>query len=264
MNKLRKVYGLIRHPKRVLTLLNKLGNRKRCNVCGNTFSNFRPYNYGERSCILSEMKMIGSDVNNFSCPNCGAHDRTRHIFLYFSRLDLWGKFEHSSILHCSPEKHIYDKIKEIKYKEYVIGDIDPDRYNFSKEIVKIDLTNIDFPDESFDIVIANHVLEHIPEYKIAIKEIYRVLKKGGFAILQTPYSELLKRTFQDEGINNDDLRLRFYGEKDHHRIFGDDFFNVFKEMGFSIDRKYHDNLISEKETYLFGVNPKEDLFLFGK
>jgi len=263
-NKLLKVLSLIRHPQIKLTFLNKLGNRKKCNVCGNSFNTFIPYSYGKISYLLSNMKIIGSDADNFSCPICCAHDRTRHIFLYFSKLNLWNKFKHQSILHCSPEKHIYDKIKELKYEKYVIGDIDPDRYNFLKEIVKIDLTNIAFSNESFDIVIANHVLEHIPEYKIAIKEIYRVLKKDGFAILQTPYSNLLKKTFFDESINTNELRLNFYGEEDHYQIFGEDFFNVFSKIGFTIDRKFHANLISEKETYIHGVNPKEDLFLFGK
>lgn len=219
MNNLKKFCGIIRHPKRVLVLYNKLGNRKRCNICGNTFSNFIPYKTGEIIGVAGEFKMVGSVNKNFGCPYCGAHDRTRHIFMFFDKLCLWKYFEDSSILHCSPEKQIYEKIKDLTYQKYVVSDIEINEYNFAKEIVRIDFTKINYPDESFDIIIANHVLEHIPKFEEAIKEIYRVLKTGGFAILQTPYSELLKNTFQDEGINTDNLRLKFYGENDHYRIF---------------------------------------------
>ncbi len=137
-----------------------------------------------------------------------------------------------------------------------MGDVAPK----DEEIQNIDATKIQFDDDSFDLIICNHVLEHIPEHKTAMKELNRVLKPGGTAILQTPYSKTLKRTFQDENLNTDEDRLFFYGETDHFRIFSEEqFFEELESAGFRLKIVRNDEFFDKNESSYFGINSIEDL-----
>lgn len=242
----------------VMLFLNKNGDKRQCNICGNTFNNFIPYKGGTKK--LPEFRRmlmgVGSDLDNFGCVYCKAHDRERHLFLYFERIRLWEKMKEASIIHFAPERKLRDKIKEIKPAKYIMGDL----YPTDDEIEIIDATNIKYADESFNILICNHVLEHIPDYRKALSEFYRILKPGGIAILQTPFSRLLKYNFEDENINTEELRLYFYGQEDHVRNFGEfEFLKSIEDSGFKLDIKKHNDFITSTETLKYGVNPLEDL-----
>jgi predicted SAM-dependent methyltransferase len=240
--------------------INKLGRRKKCIICSQTFSNFLPYEGNERkSGFISDLEIIGSDTKNFSCPYCFSHDRERHLFMYFDKLSLWKDLQ-GTTLHFAPEKHLSRKISNLNPKSYIKADL----YSTDDSVEKIDITKIPYPDNSFDFLICNHVLEHITDIQVAINEIYRVLKSGGQAVLQTPYSSILAQSFQDENIDTDALREKFYGQKDHVRVFGKDFFTLLEEKGFKLKLKNHLETLSEFDTYVFGVNSKEDLILVEK
>ena len=176
--------------------------------------------------------------------------------MYFSELEMWDRFFGTSILHCAPETKLRKKIDSCNPSLYILADIAPK----DDAIMKMDITDIPFDDESFDIVIANHVLEHIPDYLNALHELYRVLKPGGQAILQTPYSKLLSRNFEDVNINTDELRRVFFGQGDHVRVFSmDHLFESIKNVGFEVKVTRHDELFTEKEAYVHGVNRSEHL-----
>lgn len=245
---------------------NKIGSRKQCNICKNYFFRFKPYRGGLKnySNFIRELNMIGSDVDNFGCPFCSASDRTRHIFLFFDKTHFWQLFEQKRVLHIAPELQLYNKLKEITLAEYIVGDINLSKYNDIRDVKKIDLTSLDFPDDYFDIIIANHVLEHIPNFHMALDEIYRCLAQAGFAIIQTPYSALLYNSLEDPNINTQELRLKYYGERDHYRIFGQDLFDILQRRGFKLDIKKHSDYISPQETAKYAVNFKEDLTLIRK
>jgi len=247
-----------------LMTLNKISSRRQCNICQKTFYGFIPYQWGKRSNFITELNMIDSNNWNFGCPFCGANDRTRHIFLYFDKLNIWKVFDQKRVLHIAPEFQLYLKLKDLNLKEYIVGDINPQRYNKIQDVQKTDLTKLNFPDNYFDVIIANHVLEHIPNFTQAINEIYRTLKPDGFAVIQVPYSSLLYNSIEDPNINTDELRLRYYGEKDHFRLFGLDFFDILQKKGFKLETYNHSNYISPDETIKFGLNPKENLHLFKK
>lgn len=234
-----------------------------CNVCGNKVQAFFPYKEGKLQDGLLK-QIIGSDVANFGCPVCGCSDRERHLFMYFEQLDLFNQMRKFKILHAAPEYNLFNKINSIEPLEYICGDIEPNKYTHINNIRKIDLTRIDYPDEYFNMVIANHILEHIPNYMDAIKEIYRVLSLGGVAILQTPYSEELEITFEDKNINTDELRLRYYGEKDHFRIFGLDLFSQFKMVGFELNIMKSNEVMEDKICEYLGMNKKEPLIMVKK
>jgi ubiquinone/menaquinone biosynthesis C-methylase UbiE len=130
--------------------------------------------------------------------------------------------------------------------------------------VKVDITAVDFPHEYFDLLIANHVLEHVPDDRRAMSEIFRVLKPGGRAVLQTPFSPVLAGSFQDAAIDTEADRLLFYGEVDHVRVYGRDLFTRLEEAGFGVATQRHADLFPPDAAAYHGVNPAEDLLLIVK
>ncbi len=139
---------------------------------------------------------------------------------------------------------------------YIMADLNPG----SREVQKIDVCRIPFRDNTFDFVICNHVLEHVPDYKTGINEIFRVLKPSGTAILQTPYSTLLTRHFCEENLNTDELRSYFYGEADHLRLFSrDQLLSEFESAGFKLQTVSSGSLFSPDISAYHGVNHQEEL-----
>jgi SAM-dependent methyltransferase len=165
----------------------------------------------------------------------------------------------ASVLHFAPETHISRRITEQQPSTYIKADLSPS----SSEIQAIDVTRLPFAQNSFDMVICNHVLEHVPDDRKALAELFRVLNPNGYAILQTPYSVLLQNSFCDPSINTDKLRNRLYGQEDHVRIYGRDLFLKIEEAGFELQIKTHSDFLSDIDPSFYGVNPQED-FIFVK
>ena len=237
--------------------LHQMGNKRKCYVCGKTLGRFTKFKGGLAYFPewIVKLDMIGSDVENFGCPYCHCIDRERHLFMYFDKLKVWDSIKGSHILHFAPEPNLSKRIEGHAPANYVRGDLFP----ANPTIRKIDATAIDFPDACFDIVLANHVLEHIPDYTRAIREVYRVLRPGGFAILQTPFSKRLQKNFEDQGINTEDLRLYFYAQRDHVRVFSEhEFLQSLQEAGFALAFAKHADFFTDEESYYYGVNKRED------
>ncbi len=205
--------------------------------------------------FILELRCVGSDVENFVCNFCGCHDRERHLFMYFDQLQLWPNIKGANILHFAPEPRLATRIVVEQPSTYVKADLSPS----STDICPIDITKIPFQAQSFDFVICNHVLEHVPDDNKALEEIHRILKPNGHVILQTPYSDLLENSFCDPAINTDDLRDHFYGEKDHVRIYGQDLFLKIKDAGFNLQIAKHNEVFPNIDAFFYGVNPKENL-----
>lgn len=255
---MKRIYRKIR---RILSKsINRIGNKKECYICGQKFFYFTKYRNGSKglSDFRKRLDGVGSDTDNFGCMFCRCHDRERHLFMYFDKLELWDRMKQGAILHFAPERNLPNKILELKPREYIKADLFPT----NSDIQKMDATAIPYPDSTFDFVIANHLLEHIPDYRKALAEFYRVLRPGGIAILQTPYSKLLKKNFEDEGIDNNELRNFFYGQEDHVRTFGEQqFFQSIKKTGFNLQVKKHDECFEPGTAHYYGVNSKEDLIM---
>jgi SAM-dependent methyltransferase len=207
---------------------------------------------------MTALRVIGSDVRQFSCPRCGSHDRERHLVLYFKKLGFFDKMARASILHFAPEPHLSKLIEACSPAKYVKCDLFP----AAPEVEKINILNIPYETQCFDFVIANHVLEHVTGDMAALSELHRVCKIGGLAILQTPYSNKLVSTFADAGIDNDFLRLQVYGQEDHVRLYGSDIFSRFAAAGFRTNVVQHKDILGEVYPTFFGVNADEPLFLF--
>jgi SAM-dependent methyltransferase len=230
-----------------------------CNICGQSFPRFLPYRDGWDSVspFLRKLRTIGSDVANFGCPSCGSNDRERHLFLYFDAMQFWGKLRGAAVLHFAPERQLAPRIAGLGPREYVRADLRP----AGPEVRRIDITAIPYSDRHFDFIMANHVLEHVADDARALAELHRVLRPGGFGVLQTPFSPVLQRTFEDPGIDTDELRDWFYGEDVHLRVYGRDLFERIRAAGFTVEIREHGSLFSDDESARHGVNPREDLIL---
>jgi SAM-dependent methyltransferase len=236
----------------------QIGSNKKCYICNKKLGRFTKFRGGWKNVTLwiKNIELVGSDVDNFGCPFCYSNDRERHLFMFFDKLNLWDKMKNATILHFAPEVCLTKKIEKYAPLKYIKADLFPS----NNEIEKIEATEIPYKDSTFDFLIFNHILEHIPDYMKALKEIYRVLKPNGIAILQTPYSKLLQNNFEDEGINTDKLRLFFYGQEDHVRIFSEkQFIKALKDSGFILEISKHADFFSDKDSVYFGVNKHEDL-----
>ena len=205
----------------------------RCDVCNSLYTKFVPdLPSAEDKEALEKNNVIAGYGENILCPNCGSAARER-LVLNLLKHDI--EFAGKKILHLSPEKNIYHFIKD--EAEVTTADLLPGFYRTIDGLVqKQDATNFTFADESFDMVIGNHILEHIPDDAKAMKEIYRVLKPGGKAILQVPYSESIPATFETKDINDPALQSKLYGQKDHVRIYAfNDYVERLRSAGFIVE-----------------------------
>lgn len=231
-----------------------------CVACGRRIGAFLRYRGGEahRPPLMRALEIVGSNVDQFECPRCGAHDRERHLLLYMRASGILRGLTGSNVLHIAPELHIAQLIRAARPYSYIEGDLFPQTEN----ALRIDLTALAFEDESFDLVIANHVLEHVHDDGRALAEIYRVLRPGAYAILQTPYSRKLRHTWSDCGIDTDHARRQAYGQEDHVRLFGSDIFERFCSAGLEPHVSTHQQLLRDIDPRRFGVNEREPFFLF--
>lgn len=236
---------------------NKKKKIKQCYICGEQFESFSRYRINKDNDSLARyFQSIGSDTENFGCYYCNSNDRERHLFMFFDKLSFWDKFKNARILHFAPEPPLSEKIKQLLPSEYIKCDLFP-----KEDWKKIDITKTGFDDNYFDILICNHVIEHVPDHLKALNEISRVLKKDGVAILQTPYSELLYNHFEDPNINTDELRLLFYGQEDHVRLISKrQFFDELAQC-FTVNIIRNQSFFSDEDCTKYGVNSREDLIM---
>lgn len=134
------------------------------------------------------------------------------------------------VLHFAPEQAFYKRFRKQDNLEYVTTDL-----NSPLADVKADICNLPFDDESFDVILCNHVLEHIPDDKRAMEELYRIMKPGGWGVFQIPQDLNRTTTFEDDSITDKKERARIFGQYDHVRIYGRDYFNKLRAVGFHVE-----------------------------
>lgn len=232
-----------------------------CLVCKRDIPAFLPYRKGSRglSPILRDLGLVGSDLDRFRCPRCGSTDRERHLVAYLGAhpIDLLSD---KKILHFAPEAHVRELVVRHQPSEYVQADLFPT----CPSILRMDLTALQTETDYFDLIIANHVLEHVADDALALSEIRRTLRPGGYAILQTPFSPCLPTTLEITAVRSPDARLQLYGQEDHVRLYGSDIITRFEASGLISCIQKHQDVLSEMEPSHYGVNADEPLFLFVK
>lgn len=220
-----------------------------CNNCGQSYSRFVPAYPLEpnREAIKKHQIIIGFGENTY-CPNCMCGARERLVLAILQNdIEIKGK----KILHLSPEKSIYDYISP--RAKVITGDIEPGFYKKTDpNIITLDATSFTFENDTFDIVIGNHMLEHIPEDFKAMKEFYRILKRGGTAILQVPYSVNIAKTLEEPFINDRKRQSKLFGQNDHVRIFKlTEYMERLRNAGFRVNFITPEKLQSKFPKYIF-------------
>ena len=178
---------------------------KRCPICKKNVRIFWPYGV---------MLRPGAQ-----CPRCGALERHRTLWLFFENRSLFDKPD-MKLLHFAPEAAFLNQFKTLKNVDYWPVDLNPNMPGVRKAV---DITDIPFEDESMDVIICNHVMEHIPDENRALSEMYRVLKRDGVAVINAPVDQARETTFENPEYNTPELRLKYFGQHDHVRIYGRDY-----------------------------------------
>ncbi|WP_276481155.1 class I SAM-dependent methyltransferase [Paraflavitalea pollutisoli] len=203
-----------------------------CNFCGASYSQFVPeYPSNDIAPVIYGQKVIAGFGEHVYCPRCLSKNRDRLVKVV---LDHYLDSNHKRVLHFSPEKQLFANLSRRSMVTTV--DIEPGFYkSIDKSITFADATQLQFADNSFDIIIANHILEHIPDDRKAMREIYRVLQQQGVAILQAPWSQSLPATIEEPTIADPIQQARLFGQRDHVRIYTlDDYVERLTAAGFAV------------------------------
>lgn len=198
-------------------------------IDGKSFKMFLPYGYGNQR-------------NNVLSPSTLSLERHRLLWLYLqNETDFFTSDKKKKVLHFAPEQAFYKLFRNQKNLDYTTTDLLSPLAD-----VKADICNLPFQDNEYDIILCNHVLEHIPDDTKAMQELYRVLKPGGMAILQIPQDLSRATTFSDDSIKDQKERAAIFGQYDHVRIYGRDYFNKLRGIGFTVvEEDYTANIAPE-------------------
>ena len=204
------------------------GFKYNCPFCNSHLRTFLPY--GFTFPVLKQKAIVGGGYRlNAICPICQSTDRERLVYVYLLH-ETSLLLKPSRVLHIAPEPRLENVFVKHENINYVTADI-----SMKHVMVKMDITAIDFPTDSFDAVICNHVLEHIIDDRKAMSELYRVLRPAGVAILQVPWSLSLRDTYEDFSITTAKAREEAFGQADHVRIYARDYRSRLEQAGFNVD-----------------------------
>jgi SAM-dependent methyltransferase len=186
-------------------------------IDGKSFRKFLPYGYGKQR-------------ENALSPSTLSLERHRLMWLFLrDETVFFTSVKKLKTLHIAPEQCFLDIFRKQQNLDYITSDLESPIAD-----VKADICNLPFDDNSFDVIFCNHVLEHISDDTKAMQELFRVLKKGGFGIFQIPQDISRIATFEDDSITDKKERAKIFGQYDHVRIYGKDYFNKLRSIGFKV------------------------------
>jgi SAM-dependent methyltransferase len=211
-------------------------------IDGKSFRKFLPYGYGKQR-------------KNALSPSTLSLERHRLMWIFLrDETHFFTSKEKLQTLHIAPEQCFLDLFRKQKNLEYITSDLESPIAD-----VKADICDLPFDDNSFDVVFCNHVLEHIIDDTKAMQELYRVLKKGGFGIFQIPQDLSREKTFEDNSITDKKERAKIFGQYDHVRVYGKDYFNKLRSIGFKVDEIDYTKKIAPEELERFCLMKNEIL-----
>jgi SAM-dependent methyltransferase len=203
----------LRPARELLRKLPYLGVGRRCPVCGRRSRRFRAFGRAARE--------------GAQCIHCGALERHRLLWLFLERRTDLLAAGPRRLLHVAPERCLEVRLRRALGEGYLTADlVDPEA------MLRMDVTDIRFPDGSFDAILCSHVLEHVPDDRRAMRELHRVLRRGGFAIFMVPVGR--ERTFEDPSIADPEARRAAFGQEDHVRVYGCDVAERLSGAGFRV------------------------------
>ncbi|BCW98666.1 MAG: type 11 methyltransferase [Armatimonadota bacterium] len=222
---------------------------------------YRGSAYACPCCHYQARQFWPSGVNqkpNTLCPSCGSLERHRLLWLFFQRHpELLRRSQR--ILHVAPERQIEQLLRSIPEVKYLSAGLESPPAE-----VCMDLTNTGMQDKSFDGIVCCHVLEHIPNDGAALRELYRILAPGGWAILQVPVDYARQTTYEDPNIISPGDRLREFGQEDHVRVYGRDYEDRLRNAGFRVDVHWLQETLGADQIDYYRLDPEERIFLCWK
>lgn len=182
------------------------------------------------------------------CRSCGALERHRLAWLFLKeRTDLFDG-RPKRMLHVAPEPCFESRLRRHLGAGYLTADLEG-----SGAMVRMDITDIQYPDETFDVIFCSHVLEHVPDDRKAMRECARVLKRDGWALMLVPITA--DRTFEDPSVTDPDERLRLFGQEDHVRRYGPDYVDRLRDSGFRVETTGTGDLVTPRQATRMGLTP---------
>lgn len=230
----RKYIQLFSHLATKVLALFYLGNKVECPICNHHYRKFLPYGYV-------------TPRENALCPNCLALERHRLMWLYLKEKTNFFSDE-IKLLHVAPEYCFINRFEKLNNIDYITADLESPLAK-----VKMDVQKIPFPENYFDVIFCNHIMEHVDDYEIALKELYRVLKPGGWGIIQSPINSLRQTIYEDKTIITPFEREKHFGQKDHLREFGLDYALQLKKGGFDVISDEYIKSLNKEKIERFGL-----------
>ena len=227
-----------------------LGKGKQCPLCGCQRRRFLPYGY-----VTSR--------ENALCPNCLSLERHRLLWLWLVRESDIGRGAMAlpKMLHIAPEVALMRKFKKMYAStpdRYVTADLESPLADMHFDVQQIPLEA-----ESFDAVICNHIMEHVEDDGKALRELYRIMRRGGWGVILSPVELEREKTFEDDTITDPAERTRIFGQYDHRRIYGRDYAARLREAGFEVYDIDYKNELSKAEQELYAL-PADHLYIVCK
>lgn len=241
------IFNILKQFKDQQTLKKYKGNNVYCPLCNNSFLKFAPHK---------------KKRDNAKCPKCGSLERHRLLYLYLKESNLISSDKKTRLLHFAPEKVFFQLLSSNSNIEYFPCDFDYEKYH--GKVIEMDITDIKFSADYFDVIICNHVLEHIPDDMKAMRELNRVLKPDGFSILQVPIDYTKAHTYEDFSITKPKEREKAFGQHDHVRIYGKDYADRLTKAGFKVKEDHFVQQFSDEDIKKYGLSKKEIIYICKK
>lgn len=221
------------------------GNNVECPVCEKSYSKFLSYGTNNRDNVL--------------CPGDLTLERHRLMWLYLKDFSSFFTADKFKVLHIAPEQCFHKKFKQQKNLDYLTADLVSPIAD-----MHFDLHSIPLEDDLFDVIFCNHVMEHVDDPLQCMKELYRVLKPGGWAIMQVPQDINRTETYEDKSITSPEDREKHYWQKDHLRLFGMDYPNWLEKAGFRTEIFDKEAKIGKDKIKRYCLMESEILYIFHK
>lgn len=221
------------------------GNNFTDPIDGKSYKSFLPYGYEkQRQNVLS--------------PGTLSLERHRLMWLYLQNETDFFSYK-LKVLHMAPEQSFYKRFRAMKNLDYTTCDLDSPIAD-----VQADIQNLPFEDNSFDVIFCNHVLEHVDDDEKALSELFRIMKPGGWGILQVPIRYQQKKTFEDPTITDRQERIEKFGQYDHVRVYGMDYYQKLADAGFTVEKVNLSQKLTDEEIKQFSLEKNEILPVVSK
>jgi len=219
------------------------GNKFTDPIDGRNYRKFLPYGYA------------GRIRKNAMGPGTNSLERHRLIYLYLKTETNFFS-EKIKLLHIAPEQCFYFKFKKLHNLDVTFADIESPLADLHFDLHEIPINN-----NEYDVVFCNHVLEHVDNDITCLKEIYRVMKKGGWGIFQVPFVSGIKKTREDPSIKDPIERERLFLQYDHVRLYGEDYQERLESIGFRVKCTILGQKLPEEEVLRFAIPKNEPLYI---